>query len=207
MIERGGKAPEQKHTAGQREGGAQGAAPGRERTAPGAVGQLIQLQKVIGNRAVAQLLASGLEQQERPEYAAQLSAGGNRPPRSSGNSGLPDAIRAGTEGLSGMDLGDVRVHYNSDKPGQLDALAYAQGNDIHLGPGQEKHLPHEAWHVVQQRQGRVQPTVQLKDVAINEDEGLEREADLMGDRAQQLGVSGAAAAPVVQQPQEERLPE
>ena len=30
-----------------------------------------------------------------------------------------------------------------------DALAYAQGSDIHLAPGQEQHLPHEAWHVVQ----------------------------------------------------------
>jgi hypothetical protein len=27
-------------------------------------------------------------------------------------------------------------------------------------PGQEQHLPHEAWHVVQQKQGRVKPTGQ-----------------------------------------------
>jgi len=50
------------------------------------------------------------------------------------------------------------VHYNSDKPAQLQAHAYAQGTDIHLASGQEKHLPHEAWHVVQQKQGRVKPT-------------------------------------------------
>jgi hypothetical protein len=25
--------------------------------------------------------------------------------------------------------------------------------DIHIGPGQEKHLAHEAWHTVQQKQG------------------------------------------------------
>jgi Domain of unknown function (DUF4157) len=47
------------------------------------------------------------------------------------------------------------------QPAQLNALAYAQGNDIHLGPGQEQHLPHEARHVVQQRQGRVQATMQM----------------------------------------------
>ena len=29
-----------------------------------------------------------------------------------------------------------------------------RARDIHLGPGQEKHLPHEAWHVVQQKQGQ-----------------------------------------------------
>jgi len=51
----------------------------------------------------------------------------------------------------------VKVHYNSDKPDQLKALAFAQGNDIHFGPGHEHHLPHEAWHVVQQRQGKVTP--------------------------------------------------
>src|SRR6185503_18518282 len=73
--------------------------------------------------------------------------------------GLPERLRAGIESLSGLDLSDVRVHANSDKPAQLNALAYAQGNDIHLGPGQERSLPHEAWHVVQQRQGRVQPTL------------------------------------------------
>jgi len=41
-------------------------------------------------------------------------------------------------------MDDVQVHYNSGKPAQLNALAYAQGTDIHVAPRQEKHLPHEA---------------------------------------------------------------
>lgn len=41
-------------------------------------------------------------------------------------------------------------------------------------------MAHEAWHVVQQMQGRVKPTMQMKGVKINDDEGLEREADVMG---------------------------
>lgn len=100
--------------------------------------------------------------------------------------GLPDKLKSGIENLSGLNMDDVKVHYNSDKPAQLSALAYAQGTDIHLGPGQEKHLPHEAWHVVQQKQGRVNPTKQFKTmlgVAINDDPGLEREADIMGAKA------------------------
>lgn len=97
--------------------------------------------------------------------------------------GLPPALRSGIEGLSGLDLGDVQVHRDSPRPAEVGALAYAQGADIHLGPGQERHLPHEAWHVVQQRQGRVQPTLQLAGVAINDDAGLEAEADAMGARA------------------------
>ena len=87
-------------------------------------------------------------------------------------------------------MSDVRVHYNSPKPAQLNAHAYAQGTDIHLARGQEKHLPHEAWHTVQQKQNRVQPTIQTQGVAINDSANLEREADIMGARALQMKSSG-----------------
>ena len=97
--------------------------------------------------------------------------------------GMPTTLKSGLEGLSGMDLSDVKVHYNSSKPAQLNALAYAQGTDIHLGPGQETHLPHEAWHVVQQRQGRVDPTLEMNGQSINDDAHLETEADQMGRKA------------------------
>lgn len=107
--------------------------------------------------------------------------------RKSDNTNLPDNLRAGIENLSGVDMGGVNVHYNSARPAQLSALAYAQGNDIHLGPGQEKHLPHEAWHVVQQREGRVAPTTQLKGEYINDDSTLEKEADTMGAKALSMG--------------------
>ena len=94
--------------------------------------------------------------------------------------GLPDNLKASVENISGMSMDDVRVHYNSSKPTQLQALAYTKGREIHVAPGQEKHLPHEAWHVVQQAQGRVQPTVQLKDIYANDNSSLEAEADKMG---------------------------
>lgn len=103
------------------------------------------------------------------------------------NTGLPDNLKKGMENLSGMSLDDVNVHRNSEKPAQLQAHAYAQGTEIHLGPGQEKHLPHEAWHVVQQKQGRVKPTMQMKGgVNVNDDNELEKEADLMGEKALQM---------------------
>ena len=98
------------------------------------------------------------------------------------NTGLPDNLKTGVENLSGFGMDDVRVHYNSAKPAQLQALAYTQGTDIHVAPGQEQHLPHEAWHVVQQKQGCVQPTIQLQGVNVNDNEGLEREADMMGEK-------------------------
>lgn len=101
--------------------------------------------------------------------------------------GLPDNLKSGIENQSGISIDDVKVHYNSDKPAQLNAHAYAQGTDIHVATGQEKHLPHEAWHVVQQKQGRVKPTMQMKGkVNVNDDEGLEKEADVMGAKALQM---------------------
>ncbi|WP_271765130.1 eCIS core domain-containing protein [Aquimarina algiphila] len=111
--------------------------------------------------------------------------GSAQEPRSRRNkTGLPDNLKSGIENLSGYSMDDVKVHYNSSKPAQLQAHAYAQGTDIHLASGQEKHLPHEAWHVVQQKQGRVKPTRQLKSkVNINDDVGLEKEADVMGHKA------------------------
>ncbi|MFN3810301.1 MAG: DUF4157 domain-containing protein [Roseateles asaccharophilus] len=107
--------------------------------------------------------------------------------------GLPENLRSGIEALSGLDMSGVRVHRNSSKPAALQAHAFAQGQDIHLGPGQDKHLPHEAWHVVQQAQGRVRPTMLMKSgLPVNDDGGLEHEADVMGTRAARWSPSGNA---------------
>lgn len=122
------------------------------------------------------------EQQMETQYGVQETV-----QRKANNTGLPDRLKAGIENLSGYSMDDVKVHYNSDKPAQLQAHAYAQGTAIHLGSGQEKHLPHEAWHVVQQKQGRVKPTMQMKGgVQVNDDQGLETEADVMGAKAMQF---------------------
>ena len=78
----------------------------------------------------------------------QATAG---PARSVGN--LPYALRAGVEALSGQDMGDVHVHRDSAEPAKFGALAITEGTHIYLGPGEDRHLAHEAWHVVQQKQG------------------------------------------------------
>ena len=100
--------------------------------------------------------------------------------------GLPDALKSGIEALSGLSMHSVKVHYNAPGPARLGALAYAQGSHIHLAPGQQQHLPHEAWHVVQQAQGRVAPRLHIGGLAVNDDPALEHEADRMGARAAQL---------------------
>ena len=88
------------------------------------------------------------------------------------NTGMPDNLKAGIESLSGFSMDDVRVHYNSNKPATVQALAYTQGTDIHVAPGQEKCLPHEAWHVAQQMAGRVSPTTNINGMPVNDNAAL-----------------------------------
>jgi len=126
-----------------------------------------------------------------------LSAPSARPQAALG--GLPPALRAGVEALSGISMDAVRVHYNSRRPAEVGAHAFAQGDHIHLGPGQGRHLPHEAWHLAQQRQGRVRPTLRVNGVAVNDDPALEREADVMGQRAVRTS-PGLAPDPPRRQP-------
>lgn len=143
---------------------------------------VMQLQNTIGNKATMQLLKNYMNINSK----VVTSKANEVVQKKSNNTGLPDNLKAGVENLSGISMDDVRVHYDSNKPSQVGALAYTQGTDIHIGSGQEKHLPHEAWHVVQQAQGRVRPTIQFKDINVNDDVGLEHEADAMGNKASQI---------------------
>lgn len=187
-----------------------------------AAGDILQLQRTMGNQAVLQMFRDVVQRQEEEELQAKfepvqrqeedelqakfepvqrqededpLQGRFSTPPpaqlkegpvQPTNKSGMPDQLKTGLENLSGLDMSDVRVHYNSPEPAQLSALAYTQGTDIHVAPGQERHLPHEGWHAVQQMQGRVQPTIQVAGAAVNDDSALEQEADVMGGRAVQM---------------------
>lgn len=94
--------------------------------------QMLELQSQVGNQAAMAM--------------TQASEGGQPAPSLPGYKQIADAFKPN---------GNVRN--DSEQPAQLQALAYAQGADIHIGSGQEQHLPHEAWHTVQQKQGRVKP--------------------------------------------------
>jgi len=132
----------------------------------------------IQRKGVFQLFKSDVSQQKSFEKTLQ----------SENKTGLPDDLKNGIENLSGLSMEDVKVHYNSDTPAQLSAHAFTQGTDIHIANGQEKHLAHEAWHVVQQKQGRVKPTIQMKGkIKVNNDSRLEKEADVMGFKAKGIG--------------------
>jgi Domain of unknown function (DUF4157) len=123
-------------------------------------------------------------------HEGELLQGKDEPaPRKKNTTGLPDPLKAGIETLAGISLDDVQVHYHSPKPAHVQALAYTEGTEIHMGPGQEQHLAHEAWHVVQQKQGRVHPTRHVKGMPVNDEPVLEHEAHVMGTKARQQGSS------------------
>lgn len=102
-------------------------------------------------------------------------------------SGLPDNLKFGIENLSGYSKDDKEVHYNSEKPTQLQAHAYAQRTDIPVASGQKKHLFHEDRNMAQQKQRRVKPTLQMKGIVDdNDDEVLDKDADVMGAKPLQM---------------------
>ncbi|MCK6585971.1 MAG: DUF4157 domain-containing protein [Polyangiaceae bacterium] len=158
---------------------------------------VLGLQRTLGNRATSRLLKNARERSSAEVVQAKAGSAGTPAARSCVNqTGLPDPIKAGLEDLSGYSLDDVKVHYNSDAPARIQAKAFTKGTDIHVAPGEEQHVAHEGWHVVQQKQGRVKPTLQLKGESLNDDSALEREADEMGARA--MSFAGVSARPLEQ---------
>jgi len=114
--------------------------------------------------------------------------------KSDNSNGLPAPVQTQMEGALGADFSNVNIHTNSQSATDVGALAYTQGNDVHFAPGQynpesstgQELIGHELTHVVQQREGRVQPTTQAKGLPVNDDKGLEDEADAGGRKAVQM---------------------
>ena len=105
--------------------------------------------------------------------------------------GMPARLRSKMENALGADFAEVRVNTGSARAAELGALAFTQGSEVHVAPGQwapettkgQELLGHELTHVVQQREGRVRATAQLEGLGLNDEPALESEADAMGARA------------------------
>lgn len=107
------------------------------------------------------------------------------------NTGMPDEVKQKMENSFNSDFSNVKIHANSSKAPQVGALAYTQGHEVHFAPGQfspntssgQQLLGHELAHVVQQREGRVQPTTEVAGMPVNDNPSLENEADKLGEKA------------------------
>lgn len=93
------------------------------------------------------------------------------------HTGIPDRMKQDFENRSGLSFDDVRIHYNSGRPARFQSLAYTQGTNVYIAPGQEKHLGHELGHVLQQKQGLVRPAIRYENALLNNDPYLENQAD------------------------------
>ena len=108
------------------------------------------------------------------------------------NDSLPRDLQVNMENAFGADFSNVKIHKNSRQATELNALAFTQGEKIHFAPGEfnpNSHsgrnlIGHEITHVMQQRNGIVNPTAVLgKGISLNNDQGLENEADSFGRKA------------------------
>lgn len=140
--------------------------------------------------AAAQRQRSGLanagRRMDRQRMAAETIQRKSDGAAAANRAGLADGLKAGIESVPGISMDGMRVHHNSPQPAQLDAHAYAHGTENHSAPGQKRHMPHEAWHVVQQAHLPIKPTMLMNGgVPVNQDVELEAESDVMGAKAVQ----------------------
>lgn len=155
---------------------------------------LLQLQRQHGNRYVQRVLAISRQGEESGEVSPEVEAGIQR--QHGGGQALERPVKSQMESAFGTDFSSVRVHANAEANKlneALNARAFTTGQDIFFRQGEyspnssqgKELLAHELTHTVQQMEGRVKPTTQAEGVPINDDVGLEREADVMGKKALQ----------------------
>lgn len=108
------------------------------------------------------------------------------------------AVSSSVERAFGTDFSGVRIYSESRRAADLGALAFTQGNEIHVAPGHwapettrgRTLIAHELSHVLQQRAGRVRPTRRIGGVELNDEPALEAEADAVTMRVNHLNGAG-----------------
>ncbi|HAS39281.1 MAG TPA: hypothetical protein DCS93_02325 [Microscillaceae bacterium] len=100
---------------------------------------------------------------------------------------LEAQAKANVSKVTGVDVHDAQVTFDSQRPIQLNANATAQGLKVDIGPQQENHLEHELGHVAQNKKQPVQANKQTPDgTLINDEKDKEKYADEVDVKAKQL---------------------
>ena len=157
------------------------------------VNDVLTLQRLAGNKAVAQLLGSTSTALVAPPAATSpssvqdvVAAGGGSP--------LSSTSRQLMETRLGHDFSDVRLHTDAGAAASARSVAadaYTVGADIVLGPGHgdlnssggQRMLAHELTHVIQQRSGPVAGNEVGGGVKVSDpSDRFEREAERVAER-------------------------
>ncbi len=107
------------------------------------------------------------------------------------NEDLPEDFQTKMESSFGEDFSNVKINKDSKDANELDALAFTQGNNIHFKNGEfdssskngQELIAHELSHVVQQRHRDIGTTHKENNYDVNDNEGLEKEADINAKKA------------------------
>ena len=160
---------------------------------------VLDLQKVVGNRAVQRLLARRADRFGRRDANGVSQGADSAVEHASSSIGLPlpDSVRDPFERSLGDDLSEVRVHTGAESLEAADAVgakAYTVGQDIHFGASQYSPttptglhlLAHEVAHTLQNR-GRVPVPQEKLEVSTPADP-----AEVEADRAADAIVAGGS---------------
>ncbi|MEM7102183.1 MAG: DUF4157 domain-containing protein [Bacteroidota bacterium] len=112
--------------------------------------------------------------------------------------GIPDGVKNKMEKAFESDFSDVKIFPNSKKAFDFGAEAYAQNNQIHFSPGKfnpntqkgQELIGHELAHINQQNEGKVKATSVINSTPFNDQNLLEKEAELSGKKATVTGAGG-----------------
>jgi len=141
-------------------------------------GDILALQRLLGNGAVQRLLALRADQGERDANGVADGAEA-AVARASSSAGSPLAapVRSHLENSLQADLSSVRVHTGSESADAADAVgatAYTVGQDIHFGAGRYAPtesaglhlLAHEVAHTLQQKGSAGTPDANFSDAGL-----------------------------------------
>ena len=155
-----------------------------------AVRQSVRANKTQSNSSYAK--------QRAPAQRGEATVHGPEPQnvvnRNVNENGLPEHLKVGGEIITGSPMNKVVVERNSADPEKVDALATTEriGENIviKLAPGQEALLNHEFGHAMSLLKGlKVEPTIEVNGVPINDAPELERKATRDGERAAAIGAA------------------
>lgn len=97
-----------------------------------------------------------------------------------------ETVKQLTDGAVDLHASGSKVETTSTSDSRLKdvgARSMAVGGNALIGDSRDR--GHEIWHLAQQHQGMVQPTTTVNNQPVNDDPGLEKEADEMGAKIMQ----------------------